>query len=197
MSKHFQVVVSVQVLSLLVLVLFGQNKLSTGCFLPVYMEEFFLILSASLTSLLTQQQAVVADGFPCRFSCISADTGAIACLVPSQKELFNSLLAILSHTSLTLLLHLCWLLGLGWRGCFLPEPDYWGVEQMLDIAGSSHAPAGTAELVIRWSQLGIKSYTGALLLNGENSDIYRFGGFFRFVLKALILGAPLSGKIFR
>lgn len=54
MSKHFQVVVSVQVLSLLVLVLFGQNKLSTGCFLPVYMEEFFLILSASLTSLLTQ-----------------------------------------------------------------------------------------------------------------------------------------------
>lgn len=87
---------------------------------------------------------MVADGFPCRFSCISAETGAIVCSVPSQKELFNSLLAIISHTSLTLPLHLCWLLGLGWRGCFLPEPDYWGVEQMLDIAGSSLAPAGTA-----------------------------------------------------
>lgn len=36
------------------------------------------------------------------------------------------------------------------------------------------------QLVIRWSQLGIKSYTEALLLNGENSDIYRFGCFFFF-----------------
>lgn len=36
------------------------------------------------------------------------------------------------------------------------------------------------QLVIRWSQLGIKSYTEALLLNGENSDIYRFGFFFFF-----------------
>lgn len=91
---------------------------------------------------------MVADGLPCRFSCISAGTGAIACVVPSQKELFNSLFAIISHTSPTLPLHLRWLLGLGWRGCFLPafltEPGYWGVEQMLDMAGSSLTSAGTA-----------------------------------------------------
>lgn len=82
------------------------------------------------------------------FSCISAGTGTIVCLLPSQKELFNSLLAIISHRSLTLPLQLGWLLGLGWRGYFLPafptEPDYWGVEQKLDIAGSSLAPAGAA-----------------------------------------------------
>lgn len=41
--KHFQVVVPEQLLSLLVLVLFGQNELCTGCFLPINLEEFFFL----------------------------------------------------------------------------------------------------------------------------------------------------------